>query len=99
MPHWGRIILNAESIGRDLFVLHNVTVGHDYRSGIPTIGRNVFIGTGTSILGKVRIGDHAVIGAHSLVLEDVPAETLVAGSPARVIRKIDRRHVFKMTGY
>ena len=89
MPHWGRIILNAESIGNDLYVFHNVTVGNDYKSGKPQIGNNVFIGTATTIIGDVIIGDNVVIGAGSCVLSDIPDNSLAAGNPAKVIKKIE----------
>ena len=46
---------------------------------------NVFIGSGTTILGNVRIGPNAVVGANSLVNCDVPEGTVFAGSPARQI--------------
>jgi serine O-acetyltransferase len=99
MPHWGRIILNAESIGRDLYVLHNVTVGHDYTTGRPVIGDDVFLGTGSTLLGAIRIGDHVVVAAGSTVLADVPACSLVAGNPAKVVRSIDPDHISRMIGY
>ncbi len=53
------------------------------------IGRRVWIGYGAIILKGVTIGDNAVIGAGSVVTRDVPANTLAAGSPARVIRRLD----------
>ena len=53
-----------------------------------TIGNNVWIGGSVSIIGGVTIGDNAVVAAGSVVIRDVPADTLVAGNPARVIRKI-----------
>jgi acetyltransferase-like isoleucine patch superfamily enzyme len=53
------------------------------------IGANVWIGAKATILDGVKIGDGAVIGAHSLVREDVPPHTIVAGTPAKVIRKIE----------
>lgn len=99
MPHWGRIILNAESIGRDLYVLHNVTVGHDYVTGRPVIGDDVFLGTGSTVLGSIRIGDHVVVAAGSVVLSDVPPCSLVAGNPAKMVRPIDPDHIGRMIGY
>ena len=54
-----------------------------------TVGNNVWIGGGAIILGGVTIGENAVIGAGSVVTKDVPANTIVAGNPARVIRAID----------
>ena len=54
--------------------------------GVPIIEDDVFIGAGAKILGDVRIGRHATIGANAVVLQSVPAATVVAGVPARVIR-------------
>ncbi|MBJ7390059.1 MAG: hypothetical protein JHC85_00745 [Chthoniobacterales bacterium] len=99
MPHWGRILLHARRIGSDLYVFHNVTVGHDYTSGIPEIGNDVFLGTGATILGNITIGDHVVVGAGSVVLEDVPACSMVAGNPARLVRRIEPDHIARMIGY
>jgi acetyltransferase-like isoleucine patch superfamily enzyme len=50
------------------------------------IGQNVWIGSGGIILSGVTIGDGAVVAAASVVTKDVPANALVAGNPARVIR-------------
>ena len=52
-----------------------------------TIGNDVLIGMGTTILAGVSIGNGAVIGAGSIVTKDVPAYAIVAGNPARIIRK------------
>ena len=51
-----------------------------------TIGRDVWIGTGSVILAGVAIGDGAVVGANSTVTSDVPPFAIVAGSPARFLR-------------
>lgn len=55
----------------------------------PTIGAGVFIGTGAKILGRIRVGEAARIGANSVVLRDVEPQTTVVGAPAKVVR--DRR--------
>ena len=58
------------------------------------IGDNVWIGGHVAIIGGVKIGKNAVVAAGSVVIRDVPANTLVAGNPARVVRKLtaaDRR--------
>lgn len=75
-----------------------ITSGHpvapsERRHGITaapiTVGRNVWIGASAMILQGVTIGDDAVVAAASVVTRDVPARTLVAGNPARVVRKLD----------
>jgi acetyltransferase-like isoleucine patch superfamily enzyme len=53
------------------------------------IGRNVWIGFDACVLPGVSIGEGAVVGARSVVVEDVPPFTVVAGNPARVVRRLD----------
>lgn len=53
-----------------------------------TIGNNVWIGSGAIILGGVSIGDDSVVGAGAVVTKDVPPRTLVAGNPAKVLKKL-----------
>ncbi|WP_413734583.1 sugar O-acetyltransferase [Sodalis sp. RH21] len=88
-------------IGDNAFIAPNVgiyTAGHPLDAGrrnqgleyaLPvTIGNNVWIGGGVSILPGVTIGDNSVIGAGSVVNRDIPAYVLAAGNPCRVIRAI-----------
>ncbi|MFH2123679.1 MAG: acyltransferase [Pseudomonadota bacterium] len=51
------------------------------------IGKNVWVGDGVIILPNVTIGDGAVVGANSVVNNDVPSNSIVAGAPARVVKK------------
>jgi serine O-acetyltransferase len=51
----------------------------------PTIGRQVSIGTGAKILGPVRIGNGAKIGANAVVVHDVPARATAVGVPAKIV--------------
>jgi acetyltransferase-like isoleucine patch superfamily enzyme len=53
------------------------------------IGRNVWIGFDSCVLPGVAVGEGAVVGARSVVVEDVPPYTVVAGNPARVIRRLE----------
>jgi acetyltransferase-like isoleucine patch superfamily enzyme len=52
------------------------------------VKRGASIGSGATILAKVVIGENAIVGAGSVVTKDVPANTIVAGNPARVLRSI-----------
>jgi acetyltransferase-like isoleucine patch superfamily enzyme len=52
------------------------------------VKRGASIGSGATILCNVEIGENAIVGANSLVTKDVPTNSIVAGNPARVIRKI-----------
>ena len=61
--------------------------GEEYAFPV-TIGDNVWIGGGVTIVGGVTIGKNAVVAAGSVVIRDVPPDTLVAGNPARVVRKL-----------
>jgi acetyltransferase-like isoleucine patch superfamily enzyme len=54
-----------------------------------SVGNNVWIGYGACILRGVTVGDNAIIGTSAVVTKDVPANAVVAGSPARVIRMRD----------
>lgn len=59
---------------------------HEVTKGDVIIGNDVWVGSNAVILSGVRIGDGAVIGANSVVARDVPAFSIVAGNPAKVIR-------------
>lgn len=91
--HGGIIIGDGTLIG------HNVvfaTLNHDFNPQnrawmMPApivLGRNVWIGSHATILPDVTIGDGAIVAAGAVVTKDVPANTIVGGVPAKVIRKI-----------
>ena len=52
------------------------------------LGRNVWVGAHATILKGVTIGDNAIVAAGAVVTKDVPADTIVGGVPARIIRRI-----------
>ena len=87
------------TIGDDFLIGHNTvfaSLNHDLDPArradmIPApivVGRNVWIGSNSTILSGVTIGENAVVAAASVVTKDVPANSVVAGSPARVVRTI-----------
>ncbi|MDP3892942.1 serine O-acetyltransferase [Nocardioides sp.] len=77
-------------IGSNARICHGVSIGGDMGRhdlfACPEIGDWVQIGMDAIIMGPVKVGDHAQIGAQSLVVKDVPAHGVAAGSPARVLR-------------
>lgn len=57
------------------------------QGGVPHIGNNVNIGSGSALIGGIKVGDNAIIGAHSVVNKDVYDDTTVVGVPAKVVKK------------
>jgi serine O-acetyltransferase len=85
------VIHPAATIGANCLIHQQVTIGtrNDEPSEaerVPMIDEHVKIYSGARILGPIRIGAHATIGANSVVLEDVPVKTTVVGAPARLVR-------------
>ncbi|WP_315831264.1 serine O-acetyltransferase [Bradyrhizobium prioriisuperbiae] len=72
-------------IGDEVSMLQGVTIGGDDRNAAPTIGHGVLLAAGAIILGPVKIGDFAKIGAGSLVTMSVPSGCTAVGVPARLV--------------
>jgi len=68
---------------------HEVDEGSGAGGAPITIGRNVWIATGASILSGVELGDHCVVATGAVVTKSFPARTLIGGNPARVLRIIE----------
>src|SRR3984885_14773311 len=84
----GVVIGETSEIGDDVLLYQGVTLGgtgKDTGKRHPTIGDGVVIGTGAKILGNIRIGDHAKVGAGSVVVHSVPDHSTVVGVPGRVV--------------
>jgi serine O-acetyltransferase len=91
----GIVIGETAQVGDKVSMLHGVTLGGSGCGGgdrHPKVGSGVLLAAGARVLGPVRIGDGAKVGAGSLVLADVPAHATVAGVPARVVGR-PLRHV------
>lgn len=87
----GTVINAGVSIGENTIVHHHVTIGKIRpNGGVPIIMNDCYIGTGAIILGEITIGEHAKIGAGSVVIHDVMPYTTVAGVPAKVVKTVGR---------
>ncbi|MBP5314022.1 MAG: serine O-acetyltransferase [Eggerthellaceae bacterium] len=86
----GVIIGETTVIGDDCVLYQGVTLGgtgKETGKRHPTLGNNVMVGVGASILGSVTVGDNAKIGGGAVVVHDVPANTTVVGIPGRVVAR------------
>ena len=64
-----------------------------------TVGNNVWIGAGVTVLPGVTIGDNTIIGAGSIVNKDIPSGVIAAGNPCKVIRNITEEDRYKYPVY
>jgi serine O-acetyltransferase len=87
------IVINAEtSIGSNVTIMQGVTIGRTQR-GIPVIENDVIVCANATVLGGIRLGHGSIVGAGAVVTKDVPANSNVAGNPARVMpRTMQPRH-------
>ena len=84
----GIVIGETAVLGNDISLLHGVTLGGSGKQSgdrHPKVGDGVMIGANASILGNIRIGNCAKIGAGSVVIRDVDAQTTVVGVPAKTV--------------
>jgi acetyltransferase-like isoleucine patch superfamily enzyme len=79
-----------DSYPRATAVDGNLQTEADWKVERTTVKKGASIGSGATILSNVSIGENAIVGAGSVVTKDVPANSIVAGNPARVLRHIDQ---------
>lgn len=88
----GVVIGETAVVGNGCTLLHAVTLGgtgKEHGDRHPKLGTNVLVGAGASILGNVKIGHGAKIGASALVLTDIPDCATAVGCPAKVIGRAE----------
>ncbi|MBV1820033.1 serine O-acetyltransferase EpsC [Clostridium cochlearium] len=86
----GVVIGETAEVGDNVTIYHGVTLGgtgKDKGKRHPTVGNNVIIGSGAKVLGPIKIGNNAKVGANSVVLKEVPENTTAVGAPARIVQK------------
>jgi len=92
----GVVIGETTEIGDDVLIYQGVVLGgvsQEKTKRHPTIGNNVVIGAGATLLGPIKVGRGARIGAGSVVIGDVPENSTVVGVPGRAILPAVRRKI------
>ena len=95
--YWGigTIIHSNSVIGENCLIAQNVTIGKKLGDkGVPVLGNNVYVGTGSVVFGEITIGDNVIIGSNSVVCKDVPSNCTVVGNPMRIIKE-NRKETWK----
>jgi serine O-acetyltransferase len=90
----GVVIGETTEIEENVTIYQGVTLGGtslERKKRHPTIGKNVVIGAGAKILGPFRVGDNSKIGSGSVVVQEVPPNSVVVGVPGRVIYRDGKR--------
>lgn len=103
IDHGGGVVIGETSIiGNNVTIFQGVVLGGVSMDPVkrhPTLGNNIVVGTGAKLLGPIKIGDNVRIGANSVVVNNVPPNSVVVGVPGKIIsrkgekiEKIDLRH-------
>lgn len=83
------VVINSNAKLMGGVIQHGVTIGETDAQEAPTIGEDVFIGARAIVLGNIKVGNHAKIGAGAVVVKDVPPGSTVVGNPACIVHKGD----------
>lgn len=91
IDHGSAIVIGETAvIGTNCTLFHNVTIGGTGKhtgKRHPSIGNNVFIGTGATLLGPIIVGDNVKVGAESvIIMHDIPSNCTVVGAPGHIVK-------------
>ncbi len=87
--HYGNIVISGDAVlGRNCNISQGVTIGQANRGkykGTPVIGDEVYMATGSKIIGGIKIGNNALISANALITQDIEENAVCVGVPAEVV--------------
>lgn len=98
LMHTQGTVLGAVSIGENVTIYHQVTLGavtmdFAYTSDLrPIVGDEVIIGVGAKVLGGLTLGNGSIVGANAVVLQSVPPGHVAVGIPAKILPPKNERH-------
>ena len=99
----GVVVGETCEVGDNVTLYQGVTLGGTAWRKIkrhPTVGNNVVIGAGAKVLGPIKVGDNTKIGANSVVVNDVPPNSIVVGIPGKVVFRVEGdKHIPMDTGF
>ena len=98
----GVVIGETSEIGDDVTLYQGVTLGGttlEKGKRHPTLGENVIVGSGAQVLGPIKVGAKARIGANAVVLKDVPVGATMVGIPAKVVMGQKKQKIGDFTAY
>jgi serine O-acetyltransferase len=88
MFHSNGVVINGKvKGGAHVHLEHEVTIGDDGAGNFPVLGSNIYVGAGAKIIGGVKVGDGARVGANAVLVHDAPPGSTMVGIPAKPIRR------------
>lgn len=93
IAHRGGVIINCKSMGSHCIVSSGVVCGNkNTTDSVPAIGNNVELTLGCKVIGKLDIGDNVIVAPNSVVIKSVPANCVVSGVPAQIIKSLPQKN-------
>ena len=87
----GLVVNGSAVLGANCVLRHGCTIGNRYvGEGVPVLGNGVSLGASSHVIGAIRLGDRSEVGVGAVVLQDVPADCVAVGNPARILPRSDR---------